>query len=347
MKLRREARTLKAKAISSLRRALTSFNSFDEDGRVTAVLLHAQHACEMLMKAMLVQRGVKMFSSKTSISEGFAKCINLVRHHCGVTDAEAGLMRAVDSLRDAEQHWIVVVAEDVLYLHARGLVTVIDDILQRSFADALAHHLPVRVLPVSTAVVTDLDLLVDREYSQIAALLKPGRRARDEARGRIRALLAMESHVVDEVEVSERDIDRVEKAIKAKTPIESVFPRLRTLATNTTGEGFEVRVHFTKKEGAAVHFVSGDDPTQTAAVRELDLQKKFHMSATDLAKRIGLTPNKATFLRRLVEAEDPQCLHIFEFGSQRIPRYLDNAFRKMRSALDLKSIDALWADRKA
>ena len=56
MKLRRESRTLKTKALSSLRRALTSFNGFEEDGRVTAVLLHAQHACEMLLKAMLVQR---------------------------------------------------------------------------------------------------------------------------------------------------------------------------------------------------------------------------------------------------------------------------------------------------
>ncbi len=59
MKLRREARTLKLKALSSLRRAVTAFNGCDEDGRVTCVLLHLQHVGEMLLKAILVQRGVR------------------------------------------------------------------------------------------------------------------------------------------------------------------------------------------------------------------------------------------------------------------------------------------------
>jgi len=157
----------------------------------------------------------------------------------------------------------------------------------------------------------------------------------------------MESHAVHEVEVSERDIDRVEKAIKSSTPIESVFPRLRTLTTSTTGAGLDIRVHFTKKAGAAVHFVDGDDPTQAAAVRELDLQKKFHLSATDLAKRLGLSANKATFLRRHSGAEDAHCKHVFEFGSQIIPRYSENAVQKMKNVLSQASIEVLWANRNA
>jgi hypothetical protein len=40
IKLRREARTLKGGALCSLRRAVTAFNSCDDDGRVTCVLLH-------------------------------------------------------------------------------------------------------------------------------------------------------------------------------------------------------------------------------------------------------------------------------------------------------------------
>ena len=54
MKLKRDARSLKAKALCSLRRAVTAFNGCDEDGRVTTVLLHMQHASEMLLKAILV-----------------------------------------------------------------------------------------------------------------------------------------------------------------------------------------------------------------------------------------------------------------------------------------------------
>lgn len=58
MKLRREARTLKVKALASFRRGVASFNSFDDEGRVTTILLHFQHACEMLLKAMLVQKRI-------------------------------------------------------------------------------------------------------------------------------------------------------------------------------------------------------------------------------------------------------------------------------------------------
>lgn len=130
MKLRREAKILKHKALSSLRRGLTAFNSYDEDGRVTTVLLHLQHACEMLLKSALIQGRIGTFD-KTGRSYGFERCVNLARMHCGLTDGEAGVMRAIDSLRDAEQHWILLTEEDVLYLHARGLVTAIDELLKR------------------------------------------------------------------------------------------------------------------------------------------------------------------------------------------------------------------------
>jgi hypothetical protein len=71
-----------------------------------------------------------------------------------------------------------------------------------------------RVLPVSTKPPISFDLLVDREFNQVRELLQPGRRQRDEARGRIRTLLAMESHAAEHVDISEADIDRVEKAIR-------------------------------------------------------------------------------------------------------------------------------------
>lgn len=110
MKLLRDARILKIKALSSLRLGLTSFNSFSDDGRSTTVLLHLQHACEMLIKAALAQQRIPIFDKKTATSLGFTKCVNLAQSHCGVTEQEAGVMRAIDSLRDAEQHWYVVVS---------------------------------------------------------------------------------------------------------------------------------------------------------------------------------------------------------------------------------------------
>lgn len=346
MKLLRDARLLKMKALSSLRRGVAAFNSFDEDGRTTTVLLHLQHACEMLLKAALIQKRVPIFDKMSATSLGFSKCVNLAQVHCGVSNEEAGVMRTIDSLRDAEQHWFVVVAEQILYVHARALVTVVDEILKRSFDDALVNHLPSRVLPVSTMPVANIEVLMDREFSQIVDLLVPGRRARDEARGRIRALLAMEAHVVDEVDVSERDIDRTEKAIRGAKGFGDVFPRLTSLGTQTQGEGIEIKVHFTKKQGAPVNFVAADDPGEAAAVRELDLRKKYHLTREELAKVVGLTIPKAAFLRNHLNLDaDTKCMHKFEFGKSKFYCYSDNAVAAMTAALHTVSLDDLWRNR--
>lgn len=347
MKLVRDARTLKTKALCSLRTGMQAFNSFDDDGRITTVLLHLQHACEMLLKAVLVQNQAKVFDKEAGRSISFDKCLGLCTAQFSLTAEEAGAMRAIDSLRDAAQHWFVVVAEDLLYLNTRALITAFDGYLQRALEDALIEHIPARVLPVSTMPPGDFEFLVDREYRLIRELLEPGRRHRDEARARIRSLLAMESIAVEEVVISERDIDRIEKAVRAGQDILEVFPRLSTVGTRTDGEGVNLVVHFSKKEGAPVRYIGGDNPADAAAVRELDLQKKFYLRATQLADKLGLTPPKAKVLRaHLGIDDDVSCRHVFEFGSTKIQCFSDNAFRRMREALDELDIEELWRARQ-
>jgi hypothetical protein len=335
-KLRREARTLKAKALCSLRRAVTAFNSCDDDGRATCVLLHMQHAAEMLLKAIFVQKGVRVFDPNKRTSIGFEKCVNLATQHARLTEEEAGLLRAVDALRDAEQHWLIILPEDVLYLHTRGFITTFDDLLKRTLDDTLADHLPGRVLPISTEPMIGFDLLVDREFSQIRELLRPGKRQRDEVRGRIRTLLAMGSHVAEGVDISEADIDRVEKAIRGGKSRSDVFPRLGSLDTKISGTGATVSVRFTKKagEGLPVRLIAADDPTEAAAAREVDLQKRFHLSATQLARVLKLTPPKSHALRQKLGIDaDPQCMHTFTFGKSKHPMFSDNATTRMRETL--------------
>jgi hypothetical protein len=290
----------------------------------------------MLLKAILVQKRVKVFDPGKQTSIGFAKCVNLAGEHCKLTAEEAGLLRAIDALRDAEQHWMVTVPEDMLFLHARGFVTTFDDLLKRVLEDALAEHLPARVLPICTQPPVAFDILVDREYEQVRNLLKPGRRKRDEARGRIRALLAMEGHVADEVDVSEADIDRVEKAIRAGKPRGNVFPRLDGLGTQISGSGATITVRWTKKkdEGAPVRFVPSDDPGEAAAVREIDLQRRYHLSATKLAALLKITIPKSHALRQQLGIDDDQaCMHVFTFGKTKHPRFSETALKRMREAM--------------
>lgn len=343
MKLRRETRILKDKAISSLRRATAAFNSYEDDGRVTTVLLHLQHAFEMLLKAALVQRRVRVFDPRLGQSIGFEKCVNLGLEHLRLSDEEAGTLRTIDAFRDDEQHWYNQLSEGLLYAHARAVVTLFDDLLQREFDDRLANYLPLRVLPISAEPPKDIQLLIDEEYQRIAELLRPGKRQRAEAKARIRSLLAMEAHVAEGVLVSRKDVSRVERAILQKKDRHHVFPRLSNLGTEIAGDGLQVTVRFSKNKGAPVRLVGADDDIEAAAIREVDLQRKYHFSPAELAKHLHLSPPRTVALRRFLGIdEDPACRHDFIFGSQTHRGYSDNAVVKMRVAMTEVDMDEVW-----
>jgi len=346
MKLKREAKTLKAKSIASLRRGLEIFNGYDEQGRTESVLLHLQHCSEMLIKAILVQKSKGVFDKQKGTSIGLEKALNIATSSGFLTATQAGSIRSIDAMRDAAQHWMIVVAEDVLYINSRALITTVDELFQEHFQDSLAENLPTRVLPLSTHLVTDFDLLVNREYQQICELLAPKKRARDEARGRMRTLLAMEAHVSNEVTVSERDMDRIEKAIKAGAEVASVFPRLMTLASDVSGDGPTIKVRITKKEGMAVRYVSGDDPESAAAIREVDLQKKYHLSPQQLAEKLKMSTNRCKALRDYLSVDsNPANVMVFEFGSQKHPRYSDNALRFLVENSSPELVEKAWRER--
>ncbi|MFX0578817.1 hypothetical protein [Nocardia nepalensis] len=249
-------------------------------------------------------------------------------------------------MRDDEQHWFNIVAEQILYLHARAGVTLFDDILYRVFSERLATYLPTRVLPVSVAPPRDLAVVLDEEYSQIKALLQPRRRAGHEARARIRTLLAMEAHVEPDTAVSSKDVDRVEAGVRGGDSREHVFPRLTDISTTIDGEGLMLTVHFTKKQGAPVRYVA-DDSVPAAAIREVDLLKKYHRAPAELAAAVGLSLPLSTALRRhLGLDEDGPYSHPFELGSMKQRRYSDNAFNTMREAIATLDMDAVWQGHK-
>lgn len=337
---------LKTKAICSMRTAIVAFNSPDDDGRTTTVLLHLQHAFEMLLKAGLQQSRGKVFDATTGRSIGFDKAVSLAQNTgVKVTDFEAGTLRTIDAMRDDQQHWFTEVSEGQLYLHARAGVTLFDDLLFRTFGERLADHLPIRVLPISVEPPQDFLLLVDRDFDQVKQLLQPGRRAGTRARAMIRGLLALEAHVEPDTKVSDTDVNRVELGIKAGKTRVQVFPKLAGVGAAISGEGHSVTVRFAKNEGMPVRLVKVDDESEpdVAAIREVDLSKKYHWTGSALAAKLELTPPRFTALRRhLGMDDDPSCRHEFTFGSQHHVRYSDNALKALRDAVAALDMDEVW-----
>jgi hypothetical protein len=152
----------------------------------------------------------------------------------------------------------------------------------------------------------------------------------------------MEAHVEPETRVSSKDVDRVEKGIRHDDPRQKVFPRLSDVATVVDGEGLTITVHFTKKDGAPVQYVA-DDSTPAAAVRQIDLQNKYHWSKAELALAVELSGPRAVALRRHLGIDDDESFrHDFQFGSMRHRCYSDNALTKMRDAVRDLDMEAIW-----
>lgn len=345
--VKRDAQVLHSKAIASMRVATAAFNSPDDVGRVTQVLLSLQHSFEMLLKAALVQNRVRVFDKESGRSIGMDKCINQAQNDTVIklTDDEAGTLRTIDAMRDDEQHWFAEVSEQILYLHARAGITLFDELLDRVFGQRLATYLPLRVLPLSTDPPRDLHLLLDEEYSAIADLLKPKRRMTEPAKARIRTLLAMEAHEEPDTRVSDKDVARVVKGIRAGKTRAEVFPRLENLATDVTGEGPNVTVHFNKKgEGAAVHFVPEDADVESAAIREVDLNARFSRTKAELADALGVKQHIATALRdHLAVDQDPRCYRDITYNNSVLRKYSDRAFAPMREFIKAGKAEAVRA----
>ena len=115
-----------------MRRAIGAFNGMDDDGRQSAVLLHLQHAAEMLLKAALSEKKVKVFDSRSGRSIGFERCLALASEHLSMTADQAGTLRTIDALRDDEQHWLGQISEELLFLHVRATIEVLDNSLTGS-----------------------------------------------------------------------------------------------------------------------------------------------------------------------------------------------------------------------
>ena len=91
--MRREVRQLKRKAIESLMLSIELFNRPREESRSEAVLIHADRAFEMLLKAVIRHRGGSIRRPGEAHTIGMEQCVD----KC-VSDAAVSCLRPEDAV---------------------------------------------------------------------------------------------------------------------------------------------------------------------------------------------------------------------------------------------------------
>jgi len=123
--MRRKTKLFLDRAGDSLVLAIELFNRPQESGRTEGVLLFLDHAFEMLLKGIVLEKTGRIRKSRERFNYSLDKCLNICKDQLGILDAdEAVVVRNLDGFRDAAVHDVVVMSEGLMYAHAQSAVAI-------------------------------------------------------------------------------------------------------------------------------------------------------------------------------------------------------------------------------
>ncbi|MGH7045873.1 MAG: DUF3644 domain-containing protein [Stellaceae bacterium] len=124
--MRKEARALHRKSVDSLVLGVDHFNRAWDRGRTEAVLIFLDRSFELLLKAIIVHRNGRIRADREGLTIGFdsclRKCLSEEPIRC-LGEDDALTIQNLNSLRNAAQHYLVELAEQLLYVYAQAAVT--------------------------------------------------------------------------------------------------------------------------------------------------------------------------------------------------------------------------------
>jgi hypothetical protein len=346
--MRREVRRLKAKAVESLVLSIELFNRPHAGGRTDGVLLHADHAFEMLLKAVIRHRGGEIRKPGEAHTLGFkeclSRCLTVADLKC-LTPEQAITLQALNGWRDAAQHYLLDLSEQQLYLASQSAVTLFDDILGDVFGESLRAHVPERVLPVSTSPPHDIDLLLDDEFTVISELIVPGSRRLSDAKGRLRPVAILDAATAgSDHQPTEEELNAHIRSLRAGATWRDLFPGVAAIQFDTSGTGLTYSLRFTKKEGIPIHTVrEGDAAAAVVGVRRVNELDFYQFGFNDMAARLaGLcSPNKLqAVIKHLGLRAEERYFKELKIGRSIFGRYSQDALAHLQEVLpgDRKSV---------
>ncbi len=288
-----ESKMYKQKATDSLILVIEFFNRPHDTGRLASVLLHLNHAIEMLMKSILLEHDYDIRKENGHTIE-FNKCITLL--HDGTTDdARLGMLsgdektslEVISTHRNEAMHGNTIIGEQLLYAYARSGISIFDSLLNEEFNESLSDYLPNRVLPISGMPLKHLDIIYQEERKKIEDLLNQG--ARESARARARAIeISNRMQEGEDDPPSDDEVDEILDRIDDGENFDSIFQGVSNLRFGVEGDGPTIKLQFTKSEGPPVHHVSDTDEVNKYVIgyREINPFDRYSLGIYALADHV-------------------------------------------------------------
>lgn len=346
----KEARTLHTKAVDSLVLSVDHFNRAWDRGRSEAVLIFMDRAFELLLKAIILHKGGSIRELRkegTTIGFDFClrKCLSDAKVKC-LSEDEAIALQAMNTLRDAAQHYMIEVSEEHLYIHAQSAVTLFGRLCRDELSAPLKKDIPARMLPVCAKPPRDLGALFDAEFADIKAMVAPGSRKRLDAHAKLRALAVLQASLDGKKsQPSDRELRAIVSKINRGDDWRRIFPGVSTMTISSEGDGPGLSLRITRSQGEAVRLVKEGDPDATViAVHKVNDLDFYSLGLHDLAQKLKGTAPK---ILRLIEhdgmQDNQEFFKLIRIGSQRHKRYSKKAFEYLKNRLTEVDLDEIWA----
>jgi len=351
--MKKGTRFLFDKSLDSLLLAIEHFNRPWDRGRPEAVLILLDRAFELLLKSIILHKGGKIREPGDRETIGHEKCVRKCitdeKVKC-LTEVQGLTIQIINSFRDAAQHDIVELSERDLYTYSQAGVTLYRDLIRKELKEELKNYLPERVLPISTEPPKDLHTMIEADFKEIKALVKPGARRQIEAKTKLKALAIIESSLEGiRSQPTEHELQKLVKEVQSGRKWQDIFPGVASLELNMEGEGIGISIRISKREGEAVCLVPEGTPGATVlAVKRVNELDFYSLSLNDISKKLGITPPKVGALMHKLEiCKSDDYYKTIKIGKSVFNRYSGKALDYLAKSLPRVDMDEVWVEYKA
>lgn len=345
--MKKKVKSFVDSGIKSLLVSVEFFNRPYDIARRETVLLLLNHAFEMLLKAIVLQRTGKLRAKSDKYNYGFEKCLNICFSQLEVIDEDIHMtLKNINAFRDAAAHDILEISEGLLYYYTLSGITIFRELLKTIFAKNLVSYLPNRILPITAKPPKGFNFLIEDDLEEAKKLLAPRKRRQEEALAKIRPYAIIENNLR---EIKNKKTTVRDKAIANKLKKGIDWRKILPFISNLNVEAFKgipLTIHVAKKKGVPVRI---DQAAPTAlAFRYINPEDKYPFLTTELQEKLKINQYQMQQLIKLFSLKGNFKFHqpIKVSRAGFCQRYSNEAYKMLATVIKKHGITKLVFEAK-